>query len=92
MYTIELYAVCVGFTLLIGAALFAGCAALLIVKDVCLMLVDMTGRIFVRVRFSAARGLSVHPLIHFEGSCRRGWTGVVVSHRAVPARSLIRMR
>jgi len=92
MYMISVYAACVGLILLIGAALFAGCAALLIVKDGCLILVDMTGRILVRVCFSAARALPRHPLSHLEGSDGRGLAGVVVSHGAVSARSLVRMR
>ncbi len=92
MYTIDLYAACVGLILLIGAALFAGCAALLILKDVCLMLVGMTGRILARAHFSATQLLASRPLPHFEGSYRGGWTGVAVCHRAVPARSLMRMR
>jgi|GEM_PF-3937904 hypothetical protein len=92
MYTISVYAICVGLTLLVGAALFAACAILFITKEICLMLVAMTGKILVRVRFSAAQALSVHDLPHFEGSSRMRWTGVVVSHIAVPARSLIRMR
>lgn len=92
MYVLGVYAACVGLILLIGAALFAGCIALLIFKDVCLMLVDMTGRILARVHFSAAQTLSASPLPHFGGSYRMRRTGVVVSHRAVPARSLMRMR
>ncbi len=92
MYVLGVYAACVGLILLIGAALFAGCIALLIFKDVCLMLVDMTGRILARVHFSAAQTLSASPLSHFGGSYRMRRTGVVVSHRAVPARSLMRMR
>ncbi len=93
MYTLGVDAVCVGLIFLFGAALFAVCVALLVVKDVYRVLVDMTSMILVRVRFSAARAaLAVRPLPHFKSSYRRGWAGVIVSHRAVPARSLMRMR
>ncbi len=92
MYTIGVYAVCVGLIFMIGAILFTGCAALLVLRDVCLMLLNMTDRILVRVRISAPRMVAFHPLFRLEGPHRRQWTRAVVSHSAVLGRSLIRMR
>jgi hypothetical protein len=92
MYTIGVYAVCVSLTFLIGAIFFAGCATLLIVKDVCLVLVDMSSRVLVSVRSSAMQALAVRSLPRLKGSYRREWATGITNHAVSPPRGLIRTR
>lgn len=60
MYTLRVYAVCVGLIFLIGMVLFTGFAVLLVFKDGCFILVAMATKLLLRVSRSAAR--SMHPL------------------------------
>lgn len=92
MYTLSVYAVCVGLTFMIGTVLFAGCTALLMVKELCLMLAEVMGRIPVRARPLAARSFSAYAILREESSDRGAPAQAAPNHRLFSSapRGLIR--
>lgn len=89
MYTLSACAVCAGLVVLIGAVLFAGCAALVVASDVGVV---MAAKVVEHVRLLAARALSARAAHGFGGSDPKGWTNGLLNHALFPARGFHRTR
>jgi hypothetical protein len=82
MYTLGLYAICIGLVLLAGAGLFAALAALAIIRHGCRFLVTTAAAALVRLRSVAMKEGSTRLVPHYALPSRNEWNETPVGGEA----------
>lgn len=91
MYTVGVYAVCAVLVFVSGAVLFAGFAAVLVVKDGCHRLAALAAKGFSRVDLATMRRCFAELSDHIEAAHRMEWN-ILVNHGLTSDRGFRKLR